>query len=94
MTINLPADIEEGLRDLATRQGRKVSLLVQEAVRDYVEAANITDLTSAEVGEVQLALLGELVGVPEWKDGSDSERLAGSEAANAGGAAVLRRSRP
>ncbi|HEV7667366.1 MAG TPA: ribbon-helix-helix protein, CopG family [Thermoanaerobaculia bacterium] len=92
MTIELPADIEESLRDLAARQGRDISVLVEEVVREYVEAAQITDLTSAEVAETQLALLSELKGIPEWKDGSDSERLGGSEqVANAGGAAVLRR---
>jgi hypothetical protein len=92
MTIDLPAEIEESLRALAASQGRDISALVEEAIRDYIESAHITDLTSAEVGEAQLALLGDLVGVPEWKDGSDSEGLADSELTeDSGGAAILRR---
>lgn len=92
MTIDLPADLAESLLDLAARQGRDVSVLVEEVVRDYVEAAQITDLTSAEVAEAQLALLGDLKGIPDWKDGSDPEQLAGGElTANTGGAAILQR---
>jgi predicted transcriptional regulator len=92
MTIELPADIEESLRDLAARQGRDLRVLVEEAVRDYVEAVHITDLTSAEVAEAQLALLGDLEGIPDWKDDRDPERLAGGErTASTGGAAILQR---
>ncbi len=81
MTIEISAYIEESLRDLADRQGRDMHDLVEEALRDYVEAAHITDPTSAEVAETQLALLGELKGIPEWKDDGDSKQLAGGEQA-------------
>lgn len=92
MTIDLPADIEESLRDLAARQGRDVRVLVEEAVRDYVEAAHITDLTSAGVGETQIALLGELKGIPDWKDNGNSDRPEVDEqTTEVGGAAILRR---
>ncbi len=92
MTIDLPADIEESMRDLAARQGRDVLVLVEEVVRDYVEAAQITGLTGAEVGETQLELIGELKGILEWKDGGDPEQPAGGvQDENAGGAAILQR---
>jgi hypothetical protein len=71
MTIDLPADIEESLRDIAAQQGRDIGVLVGEVLQDYIEAAHITDFTSAEVGETQLALIGELKGIPEWKDGGE-----------------------
>lgn len=68
MTVELAAGVEEQLRDLASRQGRNIVVLVEEAVRDYLEAAAITDLDPAEVAEAQVALLGELDEIPAWKD--------------------------
>ncbi len=68
MTIELAASVEEQLQDLASRQGRNIDVLVEEAVRDYLEAAAITDLDPAEVAEAQVALLGELAEIPAWKD--------------------------
>ncbi len=69
MTIELPRSVEEPLRDLARRQDREVGALVEDAVRQYLEAAAITDLDSAEVAESQAALVGELSGIPAWKAG-------------------------
>ncbi|HZF11177.1 MAG TPA: hypothetical protein VFE33_20485 [Thermoanaerobaculia bacterium] len=69
MSIELPATVEKELRDLAVTQRRDPHELVEEAVRLYLEAAAITDLTVEEVGETQLALAGEFRGLPEWKDG-------------------------
>ena len=69
MSIELPATVEKELRDLAETQQRDIHQLVEEAVRLYLEAAAITDLTIEEVGETQLALAGELRGLPEWKGG-------------------------
>jgi predicted transcriptional regulator len=69
MTIELPSRIEDQLRDLALRQGRELGVLLEEAVREYLEAAAITDLDAADVAESQVALLGELRGVPAWKGG-------------------------
>ncbi len=65
MTVELTGTVEEQLRDLASRQGRNISLLVEEAVRGYLEAAAITDLDPAEVAEAQVALIGELGEIPE-----------------------------
>ena len=66
--VELAASVEEQLRDLASKQGRKIDVLVEEAVRGYLEAAAITDLDPAEVAETQVALMGELEPIPEWKD--------------------------
>lgn len=67
VSIELPGSVEEQLRTLAARQGRDVRALVEEAIRQYLEAAAITDLEANEVAEAQTALLGELPRVPDWK---------------------------
>ncbi len=69
MTVELTGSVEAQLRDLALEQGRDVGALVDEAVRAYLEAAAITDLEPAEVAAAQVALVGELRELPEWKDG-------------------------
>ncbi len=65
MTVELTGTVEEQLRDLASRQGRNIGLLVEEAVRGYLEAAAITDLAPAEVAKAQSALMSELGEIPE-----------------------------
>lgn len=67
MSIELPGSIEEELRALAKQQGRDVCALVEEAVRQYLEALAITDLDSEDIAEAQAALLGELPRLPDWK---------------------------
>jgi len=67
MSIELPGSIEEQLRKLAAKQGRDVRTLVEEAVRQYLESAAITDLDATQVAETQTALLGELPHVSDWK---------------------------
>ncbi|MBI2182511.1 MAG: ribbon-helix-helix protein, CopG family [Deltaproteobacteria bacterium] len=67
MSIELPGSVEEQLRNLAAKQGRDVCALVEEAVRQYLEAAAITDLDATQVAETQAALLGELPHAPAWK---------------------------
>ena len=69
MTVELTGRTEAQLRDLAAKQGRSVGVLVDEAVRLYLETAAITDLEPAEVAEAQEALLGELGELAEWQDG-------------------------
>ena len=58
--------MEEELRNLAEKQGRDVNVLVEDAVRQYVEASAITDLDQAEVGEAQMALAAELPPLSDW----------------------------
>jgi predicted transcriptional regulator len=67
MSIELPAQVEEQLRQLAVRQNRDIDALVEEAVRWYLEAGAITDLDAAEVAETQMTLAGELRRVAPWK---------------------------
>ncbi|MCM3900165.1 MAG: ribbon-helix-helix protein, CopG family [Pyrinomonadaceae bacterium] len=67
MSIELPRSVEEQLRNLAAKQGRDVRTLVEEAVRQYLESAAITDLDATQVAETQAALLGELPDVSDWK---------------------------
>lgn len=69
MSIDLPGSVEEQLKTLAARQGRDVRALVEEAIRQYLEAAAITDLEANDVAEAQAALLGELPHIPDWKAG-------------------------
>lgn len=66
MTIELPTSIEDQVLDLASRQGRQPAALVEEAVREYLDAASITDLEPADVAKAQMALASELRGIPEW----------------------------
>lgn len=67
MSIELPGSVEEQLRNLAAKQGRDVRTLVEEAVRQYLESAAITDLDATQVAEAQAALLGELPDMSDWK---------------------------
>ncbi len=69
MSIELPASVEEQLRTLAKTQGRDVRALVEEAIRQYLETAAITDVDANDVAEVQAALLSELPPMPDWKAG-------------------------
>jgi len=60
MSIELPGSVEEQLRKLAAKQGRDVCALVEEAIRQYLEASAITHLDATQAAETQAALLGEL----------------------------------
>ncbi len=57
MAVELTGSMEAQLRDLASKQGRNVGLLIEEAVRTYLEAVAITDLEPADVAETQEALV-------------------------------------
>jgi len=67
MSIELPGSVEEQLRKLAAKQGRDVCRLVEEAIRQYLEASAITDLDATQAAETQTKLLGELPQVADWK---------------------------
>ncbi len=71
MTIELSAIVERELRDLAVTQSRDVGEIVEEAVRQYLEASAITDLGVSDIAEAQVKLLRELQDVPEWKEGRE-----------------------
>ena len=67
MSIDLPSSVEDQLRTLAASQGRDVHVLVEEAIRQYLEAASITDIEAKDVAETQASLLDELPHIPGWK---------------------------
>lgn len=54
---------EEQLKALARKQDRSIEVLIAEAIRDYLEAAAITDLEPADVAATQMAMAGELTEV-------------------------------
>jgi predicted transcriptional regulator len=67
MTIDLPSIVEEQLRDLAKKQNRDIVELIEDAVRQYLEAAAITDVDPNQVGETQAELLSELPPICKWE---------------------------
>jgi predicted transcriptional regulator len=67
MTIDLPSVVEEQLRDLAKKQNRDIAELIEDAIRQYLEAAAITDLDPNQVAETQAKLLGELPPISKWE---------------------------
>jgi predicted transcriptional regulator len=69
MNIDLPGGVEDALRSLAEKQGRDVRALAEEAIRQYLISAAITDLDADDVAETQTALVGELPDMMEWKAG-------------------------
>lgn len=68
MTIELPTPLENELRSLSGACGKDVGMLVQEAIRQYLDAASITDLDAQDVGATQASLAQELRGIPEWTE--------------------------
>jgi predicted transcriptional regulator len=67
MTIDLPSVVEKQLRDLAKRQNRDIAEVIEDAVRQYLEAAAITDVDPNQVAETQAQLLSELPPVSKWE---------------------------
>ncbi len=66
MTIHLPSVVEKQLRDLAKKQNRDIAELIEDAVRQYLEAAAITDVNPSQVAETQAKLLSELPPISKW----------------------------
>jgi predicted transcriptional regulator len=67
MTINLPGVVEQQLRELAKKQNRDIVEIIEDAVRQYLEAAAITDLDADQVAETQAKLVTELPPLSKWK---------------------------
>jgi predicted transcriptional regulator len=67
MTIDLPSVVEKQLRDLAKKQNRDIAELIEDAIRQYLEAAAITDLDPNQVAETQAKLLSELPPISKWE---------------------------
>ena len=71
MTIDLSTPLEEELRNLAGLWGKDVETLVEDALRQYLDAAAITDVSAKEAAETQASLLSELGPIPAWFDGQE-----------------------
>ena len=69
MSIDLPSAVEDQLRALAAQQGRKVPDVVEEAIRQYLEASSITDVEATQIAQTQEALLRELPPEEDWQAG-------------------------
>jgi predicted transcriptional regulator len=67
VTIDLPSVVEKQLRDLAKKQNRDITELIEDAIRQYLEAAAITDVNPNQVAETQAKLLSELPSIAKWE---------------------------
>jgi hypothetical protein len=74
MTIELPSILESELRSLAGMSGKDVGILVEEAVRQYLDAASIADIHPSDLSATQELLVPELPGFPEWSDEDQLQR--------------------
>lgn len=66
MTVHLSDNLLESLRKLADAQGREMDVIVDEAVREYLVASSITDVTPEEIAATQLELIPELEGMEPY----------------------------
>lgn len=66
MTVHLSDNLLESLRKLADAQGREMDVIVDEAVREYLVASSITDVTPEEIAATQLGLIPELEGIEPY----------------------------
>jgi hypothetical protein len=71
MVIDLSTHLEDELRRLAGLWGKDVEALVEEAVRQYLDAAAITDVSSDDVAATQASLMSELGHISAWSDGQE-----------------------
>lgn len=72
MVVRLSDSLEQELRELAVTLGRPLDQVVEQAVREYLVAISMTDVTPHEVGEAQLKMLAELPAIDPWNaSGSD-----------------------
>ncbi len=70
--VRITTSTREQPRKVAEETGKSMQVLMGEAVAAYRRrlpgvAAAITDVDPAEVAEAQMALVGELHGIPKWE---------------------------
>jgi predicted transcriptional regulator len=66
MTVHLSGSLEGELERLARVRGQGIEALVEEAVRQYLDAAAITDLSPDDLAQTQAAMAGELEALSAW----------------------------
>jgi hypothetical protein len=69
MTVHLSGCIEDEIRRLAGLRGQGVDAIVEEAVRQYLDAMAITDVAGADLAATQIKLLDELTQPEAWPEG-------------------------
>ena len=60
MTVHLSDNLADALKRLAQEQGKGMDRVVEEAVKDYLTAAAITDISTDDLAATQASLLPEL----------------------------------
>jgi len=70
VSIKPSAPTEEEVPDFAARRDREAEAPAGEGVRSDLGPAAVSDLDPEQVAETQMALIGELSALPEWKAGS------------------------
>ena len=66
MTFHLSGALEGELERLAVLRGLGVEALVEEAVRQYLDAAAIADVSPEDLAQTQAAMAGELEALSAW----------------------------
>ena len=66
MVIRIDDSVETELRRLATRLGRDVDDVAMEAIRTFILAESVVDLSPEELAQTQAALMQEL---PQFDSG-------------------------
>ncbi len=69
MTVHLSGCLEDELRRLARLRGQGVDAIVEEAVRHYLDAMAITDVTDADLATAQIKLVDEMPQHERWPKG-------------------------
>lgn len=67
MVVHLPKTLEEWLKRYAEHSGQDVSSVLEDAVRQYLEASAATDVSAEDIAETQAKLAPEL-GIETWDD--------------------------
>lgn len=60
MVVHLPKTLEEWLKRHAESSGRDVPSVLEDAVRQYLEASAATDVSESDIAEAQAKLAPEL----------------------------------
>lgn len=68
MTLEVPSTVEEELRKLAAQRGQEMHVVLEDAIRYYLQATSVTDVHGDDIAQTQMALATELQGVSPWND--------------------------
>lgn len=74
MILRLSPTIEELLNAWARRTGEDAQSVAEEAIRLYLAAGQIHDVSQADIAATQESLLPELPALDPWSEGEDETR--------------------